>query len=210
MDLKGGLSGHSEDIIELMDAFGLTKIIVETVGVGQTELEVSNLVDSVVVLLVPESGDGVQMMKAGLMEIADILTVNKADRPGADRLLGDLEMSLNLGLKNNQTNVNGDVWKVPIVKTIAILGDGIQELFGSLEKHHDFLQQSNQLEIIRRERMTRRVRQEVASQACKSIWKNPEVISLIESGLSRIDSGEATVHSVSKAIVESFGDRTKL
>ncbi len=85
MDLKGGLSGHSEDIIELMDAFGLTKIIVETVGVGQTELEVSNLVDSVVVLLVPESGDGVQMMKAGLMEIADILTVNKADRPGADR-----------------------------------------------------------------------------------------------------------------------------
>ncbi len=125
-------------------------------------------------------------------------------------LLGDLEMSLNLGLKNNQTNVNGDVWKVPIVKTIAIFGDGIQELFGSLEKHHDFLQQSNQLEIIRRERMTRRVRQEVASQACKSIWKNPEVISLIESGLSRIDSGEATVHSVSKAIVESFGDRTKL
>jgi len=206
----GGLSGHSEDIIELMDAFGLTKIIVETVGVGQTELEVSNLVDSVVVLLVPESGDGVQMMKAGLMEIADILTVNKADRPGADRLLGDLEMSLNLGLKNNQTNVNGDVWKVPIVKTIAIFGDGIQELFGSLEKHHDFLQQSNRLEIIRRERMTRRIRQEVTSQACKSIWKNPEVISLIESGLSRIDSGEATVHSVSKAIVESFGDRTKL
>jgi LAO/AO transport system kinase len=206
----GGLSGYSEDIIELMEAFGLTKIIVETVGVGQTELEVNNLVDSVVVLLVPESGDGVQMMKAGLMEIADIFTINKSDRPGADRLLGDLEMSLSLGLKNNQENPNGDFWKVPIVKTIAIVGDGIQELFGLLEKHHDFLQQSNQLETIRRERITRRIRQEVTSQMCKSIWGNLEVISLVKSSLSRIDSGEATVHSVSRAIVESFGGRTKL
>ncbi|HKK93950.1 MAG TPA: methylmalonyl Co-A mutase-associated GTPase MeaB [Longimicrobiales bacterium] len=92
----GGLATTSKEVIDLMDAFGLPRILIETVGVGQTELDVTGAADTVVVVLVPESGDGVQAMKAGLMEIADIFVVNKADRPGADRLLKELSQAIHL------------------------------------------------------------------------------------------------------------------
>lgn len=92
----GGLATTSKEVIDLMDAFGTPRILIETVGVGQTELDVTGAADTVVVVLVPESGDGVQAMKAGLMEIADIFVVNKADRPGADRLLKELKMAIHL------------------------------------------------------------------------------------------------------------------
>ena len=92
----GGLAATSKEVIDLMDAFGLGRLLIETVGVGQTELGITWATDTVVVVLVPESGDGIQAMKAGLMEIADIFVVNKADRPGADRVLSDLETSLHL------------------------------------------------------------------------------------------------------------------
>jgi LAO/AO transport system kinase len=92
----GGLATTTKEVVDVMDAFGFPKVLLETVGVGQTELDVTSAVDSVVVVLVPESGDGVQAMKAGLMEIADIFVINKADRPGADRLLKEVRMALNL------------------------------------------------------------------------------------------------------------------
>jgi len=92
----GGLATTSKEVIDLMDAFGIPRILIETVGVGQTELDVTGAADTVVVVLVPESGDGVQAMKAGLMEIADIFVVNKADRPGADRLLKELSQAIHL------------------------------------------------------------------------------------------------------------------
>lgn len=92
----GGLATTSKEVIDLMDAFGMPRILVETVGVGQTELDVTGAADTVVVVLVPESGDGVQAMKAGLMEIADIFVVNKSDRPGADRLVKELAQAIHL------------------------------------------------------------------------------------------------------------------
>lgn len=200
----GGLSSHSEDIIELMGAFGLTRVIVETVGVGQTELEVSHLVDSVIVLLVPESGDGVQMMKAGLLEIADIFTINKSDRPGADLLLANLEVSLQLSLKNRWKDENRYGWKVPVVKTVATLGEGVQELLVQLNEHHEFLKNANQLELFHTERMTRKIRQEVTRHVYKSIWEDPEVLSLVKVGLAGINAGETTAYAVSQAILERF------
>jgi LAO/AO transport system kinase len=92
----GGLATTTKEVLDLMDAFGFHRVLVETVGVGQTELEITGAADTVVVILVPESGDAIQAMKAGLMEIADIFVVNKADRPGADRLVRDLELALHL------------------------------------------------------------------------------------------------------------------
>jgi len=92
----GGLASTTKEVLDLMDAFGFQRVLVETVGVGQTELEITGAADTVVVVLVPESGDAIQAMKAGLMEIADIFVVNKADRPGADRLVKDLRMALHL------------------------------------------------------------------------------------------------------------------
>jgi LAO/AO transport system kinase len=92
----GGLATTTKEVLDLMDAFGFARVLVETVGVGQTELEITGAADTVVVILVPESGDAIQAMKAGLMEIADIFVVNKADRPGADRLVKDLKVALHL------------------------------------------------------------------------------------------------------------------
>src|SRR5262245_26737287 len=92
----GGLATTTREVIDLMDAFGLARVLVETVGVGQTELEITGAADTVVVVLVPESGDAIQTMKAGLMEIADIFVVNKADRPGADRLMTEIRMAVHL------------------------------------------------------------------------------------------------------------------
>ncbi len=92
----GGLAVATRDVLDLLDAFGFANILVETVGVGQTELEVAGAVDSIAVVLVPESGDSVQAMKAGLMEIADLFVVNKADRPGAGRLARDIEQAMHL------------------------------------------------------------------------------------------------------------------
>jgi len=92
----GGLATTTKEVLDLMDAFGFDRVLVETVGVGQTELEITGAADTVVVVLVPESGDAIQAMKAGLMEIADIFVVNKADRPGADRLVKDLKLAMHL------------------------------------------------------------------------------------------------------------------
>ena len=94
----GGLATTTKEVVDLMDGFGLPRILIETVGVGQTELEITGAADTVVVVLVPESGDGIQAMKAGLMEIADVFVINKADRPGADRLLKELSLAVHLRL----------------------------------------------------------------------------------------------------------------
>src|SRR3954465_6938802 len=100
----GGLAAATRDVTDVLDAFGLDRVIIETVGVGQTELDVSRTADTTMVVLVPESGDSIQTLKAGLMEIADIFVVNKADRPGADRLRNELELMI--GLRNGNTLKN--------------------------------------------------------------------------------------------------------
>jgi LAO/AO transport system kinase len=100
----GGLAAATRDVTDVLDAFGLDRVIIETVGVGQTELDVSRTADTTMVILVPESGDSIQTLKAGLMEIADIFVVNKSDRPGADRLRNELELMI--GLRNGATLKN--------------------------------------------------------------------------------------------------------
>ncbi len=126
----GGLSRATRDIVHLMDAFGFDVILIETVGVGQTELDIRTLAHTTVVVLVPESGDTIQTMKAGLMEIADIFVVNKGDREGADRIKGEL-----MGLSDLQ----GGSWPVPVLKTVAVKGEGIEELGEVIAKHVEFL-----------------------------------------------------------------------
>jgi len=197
----GGLFGHSEDVMDLMSAFGFTRIVLETIGVGQAELEVNNVVDSVIVVLVPESGDGIQAMKAGLMEVADLFVINKSDRPGADCFLADLEVALDL-FPEKSDDETGLSWKVPIVKTIATVGEGIQDLLGYLEDHHNFLQDSGKIKTLREERIVDRIRAEISRQVHKSIWTNPEVASVLTSGLRQIDSGGETVHSVAENMIK--------
>ena len=125
----GGLSASTYGITTLLDAFGFDMVLLETVGVGQTELDVMKISDTVIVVLVPESGDSIQTMKAGLMEIADIFVVNKSDRVGADRMVKDVRGAL-------QLSENHAVSLPPVLKTRADAGDGVPELLFEIDRIH--------------------------------------------------------------------------
>jgi GTPase len=145
----GGLARATHDAVSLLDAAGFERILVETVGVGQDEVDVVRSVDTVVLVTVPGLGDDVQAAKAGLLEVADVLVLNKADREGAERARRDLEEMLSLGA--------GGGWRPPIVATVATTGEGIAELAAAVERHRDWLEASGQLAVRRRDRLRLRV-----------------------------------------------------
>jgi len=132
----GGLSVASREAIRLLGAFGFDWVILETVGVGQSELEVAAIADTTVVVLTPGLGDGVQMIKAGIMEIADVFVVNKADVPGADKTAQEIRGMLHLGPKLT--------WRPPIVMTVASRGEGAEEVLGALARHREHMEASGE------------------------------------------------------------------
>jgi len=142
---SGGLPRMVKASLRILDASAKDVIIVETVGVGQTEVEVMRVVDSVVVVLVPEAGDAIQTMKAGLLEIADIFVVNKADRPGAGRLLTELEAMLNM-------TPTAPWWRPPVLEMQAANNVGVDRLFQAVQEHRDALEKSSRLTQKRNER----------------------------------------------------------
>lgn len=134
----GGLSHATKEVVLVLDAAGFDVIIVETAGVGQTELDILQLAQTVIVVLVPESGDSIQVMKAGLMEIADVFAVNKSDRPEADKLVRELVAMV--GLNPHDENS----WMIPVQKTEANRDIGVADLVKEIQNHQDFLTQSGQ------------------------------------------------------------------
>jgi LAO/AO transport system kinase len=142
----GGLSRSTQDIVNVMDAMGKDIIIVETVGVGQDEVEIVNTAHTSIVVLVPGLGDDIQAIKAGIIEIGDIFVINKCEREGADRVERDLQMVLEMGRKRE------DGWEPLIFKTEAILGKGIFELVYGIYRHKQALEGSQALEKKMRER----------------------------------------------------------
>jgi len=147
----GGLARATGDVIKLMDAFGFPWIIIETVGVGQTELDIIRQVDTTVVALVPESGDSIQAMKAGLMEVADVFVVNKADRDGAHALMAELRFSVHLHYTGGGAPKDVD-WEVPVLAAQAANDVGIDELIGQVKRHRAVLEQAGALETRRQAR----------------------------------------------------------
>lgn len=137
----GGLSHATKEVVLVLDAAGFDVILVETAGVGQTELEILRLAQTIVVVLVPESGDSIQVMKAGLMEIADVFAVNKSDRPEADKLVKELITMVGLSDHDEHT------WMMPVQKTEAIRDQGMTELRASIEAHQNYLTKSGKREI---------------------------------------------------------------
>ncbi len=138
----GGLSRATRDAVDLMDAAGRDPILIETVGVGQDEVDVVRVADTVLVVLTPGQGDDIQAIKAGLLEIADVFVINKTDHPGADRLASDLEGMLALGEKRD--------WTPPIVMTVATEGKGVEELVEAIDRHGGLLRRGDGLERRRR------------------------------------------------------------
>ena len=145
---RGGLPPTTQRMVRLLDAAGKDVVLVETVGVGQTELEVMGVADTVAVVLVPESGDAIQTLKAGLLEIGDVFVVNKADREGAQRLVTTLEAMLNM-------TPRADDWRPPVVSTQAHRGQGIERLWEGIQQHWATAEASSHLQTKRRERRRR-------------------------------------------------------
>ena len=151
----GGLSLASREALRLVGAFGFDRVVLETVGVGQSELEIAAVADSTVVVLAPGAGDGIQMLKAGIMEIADLYCVNKADLPGAQRTLQEVRTMLNMAPKPPPGQ---PAWRPPIVAASAVSGAGLDDLLEALGRHHEFLEASGE----RRRRTEARLREETA------------------------------------------------
>ena len=139
----GGLSRHTGDVIALLDAFGFDDIIVETVGAGQSEVDIMRYAHTVVVALAPGLGDDMQAIKAGILEIGDVFCVNKADLPGADRTRRDIEMMLDM------KDANG--WRPPVVPATATGGTGLEELVSEIHRHQEYLKSSDLLKEKNRE-----------------------------------------------------------
>ncbi|WP_283137293.1 methylmalonyl Co-A mutase-associated GTPase MeaB [Rhizohabitans arisaemae] len=154
----GGLSWTTPQALRVLDACGYDVVLVETVGVGQAEVEIASLADTTIVLLAPGMGDGIQAAKAGILEIADVFVVNKADRDGAQSTVRDLRNMLALG-------VGESGWRPPIVSTVASRGEGAQELLEALDKHFAWLSESGEL----RRRRLARVRDEIEAIAVAAL-----------------------------------------
>ncbi len=155
----GGLAWATPQALRVLDATGCDVIIVETVGVGQSEVEIAGLADTTLVLLAPGMGDGIQAAKAGILEIGDVYVINKADRDGADQVRRDLRSMLALGERPE------GAWKPPIIKTVAHKGDGMDEVVAALDAHRDHLESSGEME----RRRTRRARDEIEAIAVTAL-----------------------------------------
>ncbi len=158
----GGLSRKAVEAADVLDASGKNIIILETVGVGQSELDIADAADTTIVVLVPESGDSIQAMKAGLMEIADFFVLNKSDRAGADQALTAIQMILHMR--------KDTVWNPPVVKCVAHEGTGIDSILETIARHRSFLEQENRLARMRTTRMEKRIRQIVGERLRTDFW----------------------------------------
>lgn len=160
----GGLSRKAREACEVLDASGKDFIIIETVGVGQSELDIAQTADTTIVVLVPESGDAVQTMKAGLMEIGDIFAINKSDREGADALAVALKTMLHLKMKET------DDWDVKVVKTIGLQNKGIDSLYNEIVRHKTYLEQNGKLHTKRKENLIKQINELVNDKLENKFW----------------------------------------
>lgn len=161
----GGLAKATNDAIKILDAYGCDIIFVETVGVGQIEVDIVKTADTVVLVTVPGLGDDIQAIKAGLMEIADIFVVNKADKEGAEATMFELELMLDL--EKDKWQKSG--WRPPVVSTIAFTNKGVDELWGAINEHREFLLNSGKIEEKRKFRVREEIKAIVSSKIARKI-----------------------------------------
>ncbi|MGH4025448.1 MAG: methylmalonyl Co-A mutase-associated GTPase MeaB [Pseudonocardiaceae bacterium] len=157
----GGIAWATPQALRVLDAAGCDVVLVETVGVGQSEVEVVSLADTTLVLLAPGMGDGIQAAKAGILEVADIFVVNKADRDGADQTVRDLKYMISLGRRDQE----GARWRPPIVRTVASRAEGVAELAAAIEEHRDWMVAHGELD----DRRQRRAEAEIEAIALEQL-----------------------------------------
>ena len=194
----GGLSWATPQALRVLDAAGCDVVLIETVGVGQSEVEIAGLADSTIVLLAPGMGDGVQAAKAGILEVGDIYVVNKADRDGADTVRRELRAMLALAERPS------DAWRPPILKTVAAKAEGLDEVVSALTEHHDHLESSGELQ----RRRVRRARDEVESIALTSLrsrWAGVSQRTELDDLATQVVAGETDPYAAADALLEAYG-----
>jgi LAO/AO transport system kinase len=193
----GGLAQATKNVSLLFDAYGMDYVIIETIGVGQVELDIAGICDTTLVILVPESGDSIQAMKAGLLEIADIIAVNKADREGADRMATELRFV-------SELRVADDGWEYPIMTTIATEDKGIDELLSLIKSHRDYLVRTGNLEKERKHRIELRIRELVEQRIRKHLEKYTLKGEALNEFVTRIYDRELSLFDVVDDIASSL------
>jgi LAO/AO transport system kinase len=220
----GGLATTTREVCDVLDAGGFDRILIETVGVGQSELDVARSADSTVLVLVPESGDGIQTLKSGIMEIGDIFVVNKADRPGADRLRNEIEVTLGIRAGNALRNVRSHhgakldakarkaaqhevdpmAWNHAVLATIAAQGEGIEAVVESLERHQEWLDRTGALQERRRARLLDRTR-EVVNRAVRAwLWSETGATAQIAERLDDLAAGQVSPYEVAADVMDGL------
>lgn len=190
----GGLSQKAGDAVKLMDAFGFDIIIIETVGVGQSEVDIVKTADTTMVIVIPGMGDDIQAIKAGILEIGDLFTINKADREGTDKLNIEIEMMLEL----NPEHVG---WRPPINRTIASKGEGIEAVVDSIEEHQKYLNDSGEIVKIRKARIKNEVTAMLNDKVNRYIDKNVVATDEFDSLVEKLQGREIEPYSVVDDIV---------
>jgi LAO/AO transport system kinase len=226
----GGLAAATREVADVFDAFGFDRLLIETVGVGQSELDVARTADSTLLILVPESGDSIQTLKAGVMEVADVFVVNKADRPGADRLRNDVELMLGLrkgvsygsmpahhGVDLKKMNPakaaraaaaeeNPSVWTPPVLSAVAVKQEGIDSVLAALDRHFAYLERTGTLRERRRQRLRERVIDVVEQKVRTRLWKDKQTMEWLDQQLPSVEEGTATPFAVADRLLAKSGD----
>ena len=190
----GGLAARTGDLCELLDAWGSRTTLIETVGVGQSELDVAETSDSVAVVLTPESGDAIQALKAGLMEIADVIVLNKADHAGADAMEAALRSSLAFRADGG--------WRPPIVRTIAVDRKGIGELHQALLEHREYAAAPERSALVRREKTRLRIRNAVREGLLDAWLESRDFETELADAADRVLRGDASPHRAARDLME--------
>jgi LAO/AO transport system kinase len=221
----GGLSTATADAVKALDAFGKDKIIIETVGAGQNEVDIVRTADTVTVLVQPGSGDDVQMLKAGILEIGDVFVVNKADMPSADRTVAELEEMIHMrndptanldlghhGFDEPETPSAGDdesdddSWTPQVVKTIAKDGEGIDDLVDLLAEHRTYLEETGRLEAKARMRYAEEIRQLLREDTAELLEEELERRGGVEAYAASVYDRETDPYTVADELIQPIAD----
>jgi len=224
----GGLAGTTREVCDALDAFGLDRILIETVGVGQSELDIARTADTSLLVLVPEAGDSIQTLKAGLMEIADVFVVNKADRPGADRLRNDIELMLGMrgghAMRDMPAHHGVDLrrlgqrpaaatpaaddegrWVHPVLRAVGTTGEGLPEIAAALDAHYAHLARSGGLDARRRARLRERVKDVVSQRLGRRLWADADTNAWLDAQVADLAAGRTTPYAVADALLLRSG-----
>lgn len=197
----GGLSRKAKEAADILDAAGFDLVILETVGVGQSELDIASAADTTMVVLVPESGDTIQAMKAGLMEIADFFVMNKSDRPGAEQAVMSIKMIL--GFKPVSGSPGG--WNTGVVRAVAHEGVGIDEIARHIDSHRAYLEKTGIFSSRRKERLEGRIRNIVQERLHVDFWteeRNKELLA----GLNAVYEGSISPYDLADRLILAGDD----